>query len=149
RVRVDEAALLLRNEDVAVGAEDVGGDVAAPRAAPMRGKERGSSGALRAGADIERDSAVAADELHDAAHGRGAVEIGGAAAEDLDAVERRARHAAPVDPAAEGIVERDAVVENKRARRPAGADAAQRDALRGRVGRAAAGAAEEGEAGNL
>ena len=93
RVRIDETALSFRNEDVAVGAEDVGSDVAAPRAAPMRGEERGRSGALRAGAGIEDESAVAADELHDPAHGRGAVEVGGAAAEDLDTVERRALHA--------------------------------------------------------
>src|SRR5207237_5407906 len=84
RVRVDETALLLRNEDVAAGAEDVGGDVAAPRAAPVRGEERRGSGALGAGAGVERNALRAADELHDAAHGRGAVEVGGAAAEDLD-----------------------------------------------------------------
>src|SRR6185436_14782103 len=51
---VDGTALIRRDEHVAVRAKDVGGDVPAPRADPVRGEERAGAGALRAGADVER-----------------------------------------------------------------------------------------------
>jgi hypothetical protein len=47
--------------------------------------------------------------LDDAAERIGSVEIAGAAAHDFDAIDRGQRHAIPVDPAAERIVERHAI----------------------------------------
>ena len=55
------------------------------------------------------------------------------------------RHAGPVHPAAERIVERHAVESTSDAAHAARADAAQRHALRGRVRRQAAGAPEQAE----
>src|SRR3954467_9236772 len=78
-----------------------------------------------------------------------AVEGGRAAAQDFDALDGGARDAAPINPPAERVVERNAVEEDDGATRPACADAAQRDSLRSGVRRAAARAPEEGEAGNL
>src|SRR5438270_12430226 len=89
------------------------------------------------------------NELHDAAHRAAAVEVGRTAAYDFDTVDGNAGHASPVNPAAERIVERDAVVEHERARRAAGANAAQRNALRSRIRAAAAGTAEKRKAGHL
>ena len=56
------------------------------------------------------------------------------------------RHARPVDPAAERIVERDAVEQDERAALAARTDAAQRHALRRRLRDEAAGAPEQAEA---
>lgn len=57
--------------------------------------------------------------------------------------------AAPKDPSTEGIVQRDSVVEDRRAAPAAAADAAQEHALRGRIGGTAVGTAEEAESGDL
>ncbi len=92
---------------------------------------------------------LACDDIDDAAERGAAVEVRRAAAQHFHRVDVGARHAAPVDPAAERVVERDAVHEDYGAARAARADAAQRDALRGRVGRAAAAPAEEAEARDL
>ena len=91
----------------------------------------------------------AADDVDDAAHGVVAVQARARAVDDLDALGALQRHARPVDPAAERIVERHAVDEHERAADAARPDAAQRDALRGRMRRQAARAPEQAERRNL
>ena len=59
------------------------------------------------------------------------------------------RHSAPVDPAPETVVQRNAVDENQGSARAARSDTAQGCALSGRVGGAAAGAAEQTESRDL
>src|SRR5256885_911320 len=78
-----------------------------------------------------------------------AIDRARAAAKTSDAADTRRRHAPPIDPTAERIVQRHAVRENDRAARTACADAAQTDALRGRIRRATASAAEQLEACDL
>jgi len=78
-----------------------------------------------------------------------AVEVGRASAQHFDAIERSAGDAASVDPAAEGVVERHAVVEDEGAAGPAAPDAAEGGALGRRVRGAAARSPEEREAGHL
>ena len=97
---------------------------------------------------LKRQSGVcgaARDDVDDPAHGLRAVQVGGAAPDQIDSAHGLARDAVPVDPAPERIVERDAVLEHERAAGSARAHAAQRDALRGRVCHAAARPAKQGE----
>ena len=85
------------------------------------------------------------DDVDDAAHRVVAVEARARPVDHLDAIDALERHARPIHPAAERIVERHAVDQHQRAADAARADAAQRDALRGRMRRQAAGAAEQAE----
>src|SRR5690349_11377640 len=78
-----------------------------------------------------------------------AVERGRAAAQDFYAVDGGTRDSAPVNPAAERVIERDAVGEDNGPAGPARADAAQRDSLRSRVRGPAARAPEQSKAWNL
>ena len=103
-------------------------------------------GALKGQAGVRR---AARDDVDDAAHSLGAVEVGGAAAHQLDGAHGLARDAVPIDPAPERIVERDAVLEHQRAAGSARAHAAQRDALRRGVRDAAARPAKQSEPGRL
>ena len=91
----------------------------------------------------------AGDDVDDAAHRDVAVQTRRRALGDLDAVHAGERHAGPVHPPAERIVERDAVEQDERAALTARADPAQRDALRGRLRHQAAGPAKEAERGHL
>ena len=91
----------------------------------------------------------AGDHIDHAAHGDVAVEARGRVLGDLDLVDAEQRHPRPVDPAAERVVEGHAVEQHQRAALAARADAAQRHALRGRLGRQAARAPEQAEARHL
>ena len=88
----------------------------------------------------------AGDDVDDAAHGVVAVEARRRVFGDFDAVDAHHRHAGPVDPAAERVVERHTVEQHQRAALAARADAAQRHALRRRLRHDAVRSAEETEA---
>ena len=90
-----------------------------------------------------------ADDVDDAAHRVVPVEARTRSIYDFDPVGALERHARPVHPAAERVVERDVVHQHQRAADAARADAAQRDALRRRMRRQAAGAPEQAERRNL
>ena len=96
-----------------------------------------------------RASSRAAEGLDDAAERRAAVQVGGPALQDLDPLDRGPGNAAPVDPAAEGVVQGHAVEEDERAAGPARPHAAKRRALRRGVGDPAARPPEQGEPGHL
>ena len=119
-----------------------------PRRVPARADRRARllCAAFDEGPDDGRRG-VDRQHLDHAADGVGAVQVAGAAAHDFDAVDRHLRHAIPVDPAAEGVVERHAVGEHQRPAGARGRQPAQRDALRGRVGGARRRTAEQREAG--
>jgi len=103
-------------------------------AAPPSKSEAGAGGRLRA-----------RSEGDDAAHDEVAENTRGTAARDFHDVEVFGGDAGPVDPAAEGIVEGDAVPENHCAAGAGGTQSAQGDALRAGIGDQAGGAAEETE----
>ncbi len=84
-------------------------------------------------------------DVDDTPHGVVAVEARARAVHDLYAVRASKRHACPVHPSAERVVEGHAVEKHERAAHAAGADAAERHALRRRVRGQAAGPAEEAE----
>ena len=90
-----------------------------------------------------------ADDVDDAAHRVVAVQARAAAVHHLDPIGALQRHARPVHPAAERIVERRPVDEDERPAHAARPDAAQRHTLRRRVRRQAARPAEQAERGNL
>src|SRR6185369_10591041 len=92
---------------------------------------------------------VAWQEVDDAAERVRAIEARRAALHDFDARHGLTRHAAPVNPAAERVINRNAIAQDHGAARARRADAAQADALRRRVRRAAARTAEEREARHL
>ncbi len=81
-----------------------------------------------------------------AAHGAVAEQAGGGAFGDLDAIQILRREERPVDPAAKGTVQGDAVPQDQRAAGAGGPETAQRDALRGGIGDQGRCAAEEREA---
>jgi len=81
--------------------------------------------------------------IHDAADGAGAVEIRSAATQQLYLVDREGWNLVPMNPAAEGIVERNLVTDYERAAGSGAAEAAQAEAFGGGIGRPRAGAAEE------
>ena len=89
-----------------------------------------------------------ADDVDHAAHRVVAVDAGAGAVHHLHPVHVVERHARPVHPAAERIVERHAVDQHQRPAHAARPDAAQRHALRRGVGRQAAGPAEQAEGGH-
>lgn len=150
---VHRPAAPLVHRHVPVGPEGLGREaprpfaVAAPRA--ERSVEGRSAAGARLGLEPPPGRGGSRDDLHDAAQGAAPVEVRRPAPQDLEPLDRGARDARPVHPAAEGVVERQAVGEHEGAARPARPEAAQRHALRGRVGGAAAGAPEEREADDL
>ena len=100
--------------------------------------------------ELERPAGrTARHDVDDAAHGVVAVQARARSVHDLDAVHALERHAGPVHPPAERIVERDAVDEHQRAAHAARPDPAQRHALRGRMRGEAAGAPEQAEGRDL
>ena len=97
--------------------------------------------------DPERRGKVrlAPEQLDRSGQRRASPDVGRAAAHHFDALDRRSRHASPVDPPPEGIVQRHTVLEHDRAARARRSQSAERDSLRGRVGGAAARPAKERE----
>ena len=143
--------LLGRDRDVSVDREPFPAGAVSPAAGAAAAEQRDAAGAEVAALEQRaagRPRRSQRQQLHDAADRVGAVEVAAAAALDLDAIDRRLRHLAPVDPPAEGVVERQAVGEHQRAALCRAADAAQRHALGGRIRRARGRAAEEREPGN-
>ncbi len=101
-------------------------------------------------ADLDRPARCRSrHEVDDAAHRVVPVQAGARAIDDFDPIDSLERHSRPVHPAAERVVERDAVEEDERAAHAARPDAAKRDALRGRMRREAARPAEQAEGRNL
>ena len=84
-------------------------------------------------------------DVDDPAHRVVAVQARRGAVDDFDALGIHHRHARPVDPAAERIVERNVVEQHEGAADAARSDAAQRHALRRRIRRNAAGSPEQAE----
>ena len=78
---------------------------------------------------------------------RSEVSVGAAARRDVDGVEDELGKLVPVDPAAEGVIQRDAIFEDERAADRGGAEATEGDALAGGVLDPGAGPAEELEPG--
>ena len=118
---------------------------------PVRGVERRVLGPQAAQVPFEAHGpgrGLAAEELDHAAERVGPVQLRGSAAHDLDAVECGAGNPSPVDPAAEGVGERDTVGQDQAAAGAARTDAAQRHSLRRGIGDEAARAAEERESRN-
>ena len=139
-------------DDVAGGAEGVGGEELAPLAVAEVAAQADGGGVLGAAESVGfemRGGGAGGNDVDDAAEGAGAVEIGAAPGGNGDGVERVGGDFVPVDPSAEGIVQGDVVLEDEGAAGGGGAEAAERDALTGGVLDAGAGAAEEFEAGLL
>src|SRR6185436_7161631 len=92
---------------------------------------------------------VARDEIHNAAKRIGPIQARTSPLDYFDSADGLARHAAPVDPAPERIVERDLIRQNNRAACAARANASKRNALRSRVGSAASGTSKQRETRHL
>src|SRR4029077_3268456 len=91
---------------------------------------------LGAVAAVEVDRALrrpAGEDLDDAAEGVVAPDARAAAADDLDLLDALQRNTVPVDPAAEGVIDRYAVDQHEGAAGAARTDAAQRETLGRRV----------------
>ena len=131
--------------------EPVGGHADRPGSLPGLGVDRALERPLRPERAVDVQPLLRARPPHELDHARqraAPVAVRPAAAQHLHPLQRPAGHAAPVDPAAEGIVQGDAVVEDEGAAGPAASEAAQRHPLGGRVRDAAARAAEQREAGH-
>ena len=149
---VDGAAHVAVQGVVPVGGEAVGGQAHDPAVLPGLREGGPLEGALGAELGVHVEPALApvlADEVHHAGQRAVPVAVRGPAAQHLDTVQRAFGGPVPVDPSAEGIVQRDPVVEHDRAAGPAAAQPAERHPLRGGVGDPAAAAAEEREARDL
>ena len=148
---VDGSALVVRHLDVPRGGEGFAGRAGTPRPA-LPGREHGPDRGLfvsERGVDGHGGLAGAAEGLDDAPERRAAVEVGCPAFQDLDPLDRGTRHAAPVDPAPEGVVQGHAVEEDQRPAGSARPHAAKRRALRCRVGDPAARPPEQAETRDL
>ena len=148
RVDIDEPLLARHHDRKSVGVEHaaVHGDAQLAPHIARRVVELRAAVISVLRLDLERPPRwTGADDVDDAAHRVVAVEAGARSVDDLDAIHAFERHARPVDPAAEGIVERCAVHQDERAADAARPDAAQRHALRRRMRRQAARAAEQAE----
>ncbi len=148
---VDGPARVLGDDRVAVGREELPLDRHADRPPAVRGAGGEEGGVARADLGVHPEG-VGRDRprenLDDPAQGVVAVEGGAAAGHDLDPVDAEPGDRAPVDPAAEGVVGRDAVDQDQAAGDPRGADAAEVHSLGGRVGDDAARPPEEPEGGD-
>ena len=151
-VDVDGAPARVLHDEVAVGLEVAALERDAERALHLVHQEVEVHGVLGAVAAVEVDRALggpAREDVDDAAEGVVAPHARAAAADDLDLLDALQRDAVPVHPAAERVVDRDAVDQHEGAAGPARADAAEREALSGRVRHEARRAAEQAEAGHL
>ena len=88
------------------------------------------------------------NDVDDATDGGGAIEVGCATAKQVDAVDGKSGDLVPVDPAAEGIVERQLIRHDERAAGSRGPKATQRDTFSRRVGRPGTRTAEQREPGH-
>ena len=145
---VDQAAFVRNHDRESVGREGAaverGGELA-PHVAHGEISFRTPEVAVLC-ADLRRPAArPRALYVDHATHCVVAVQARPGAFHQLDAIDVLERHARPVHPATERVVERDAIDEHQRAADAARPDAAQRHALGGRVRRQAAGAAKETE----
>ena len=141
-----------RNLDVAIGACYAACAEQTPRAVFGLCQRAGVVGAFAAagGAHFQLlGGGMCGNEADHAADGRRAVEVAGAAAHQFHAVDGECRLFEPVNPAADGIVERHVVHHKQCPAGGGGPQAAQADALRRGIGNERAGAAEGFNAGNL
>ncbi len=154
RLRIDRAArrdpgiLLSRHQDVPVRGEPFAPGAVGPAACPAAAEQRHAAGRHVAAFEeraSQRPPRTHGQDLHDPGHRVGAIQIAAAAALDFDAIDRRLRDLVPIDPAAERVVERDAIGQHQRSAGSRAAQAAKRDALSGRVRHARGRAAEERE----
>ena len=149
---IDGTAIGNGHDIESVGAKHFGGRRVIPLSDAAAGPERKVGRALVAERSVERKGGrfgLAHEGLDDAAHGIASVKIGSAAARDFDGGDGGAGNTIPIDPASEGIDERDAVGEQEGAAGGRTSEAAQGKALRGGIGAAAIGAAKQREAGHI
>ena len=138
--------------DVAGGAEGIGGEELTPGRVAEVAAQADGGGRLAAAEGIEIEAGGGGtdrDDVDDAAERAGAVEVRAASGGEGDCVDGLGGNLVPVDPAAEGIVHGDVVLEDEGAAGRSRAEATQGDALAGGVLHARAGAAEEFETGLL
>ena len=151
-VDIDGAPARILHDEVAVGLEEAALERHPERPLHLVHQEIEVHGVLSAVAAVEVDRALdrpATEDLDDAAEGVVAPDARAAAADDLDLLDALQRDSVPVDPAAEGVVDRDTVDQDEGAAGPAGADTAERQALSRRVRHEARRAPEQAEAGDL
>ena len=149
RLDVDGPARFRRDDDEAVGVARFRRAAGHQRLAVQGAVERAAHGAEVARLEPGFASLIGARrQLNDAAERAVAVNVARGAADDVDALQRGHRHAVPVDPRAERVVQRDVVGDDERAAGARRRHAAQRHPLRRRVGDGGRRAAEEAEAGN-
>ena len=151
-VDVDRAPPRLLDDRIAARVEVIPLEREAERPLRLGQEEVDVQRVARAEALLEEGGALdgpAREDVDDATEGVVAPDARAAAAHDLDLLDRLERHAVPVDPAAEGVVERYPVEEDERAARPGGSDAAEGEALGRRMPDDARRAPEEAEARHL
>ena len=115
------------------------------RAAALEGPER-STPKLSRQAPLVREAAVDGDRTRQRPV---APPPGAAAADHLNLLDRLRRDGTPIDPAAEGIIDRHAVHQDQRPPGPVRAQRPRGDALGRRVRGKARGAAEQADPGDL
>jgi len=138
--------------DVAIGAERLRSQACRPAAPALGHEEAALRRLLLAVGRLDRKGrlrGLPAEELDHAPEGGAAIEVRSRAAQHLDPAEGEPGDSAPVDPAAERIVQGDAVRQDQGPARAARPQPPERHPLCRRVGKAAPGTAEEGEAGHL
>ena len=136
-VNIHRAALVGSFLDVPVGPDDAAGGQQSPRAVVGFGDEAVVAGAFRAvaGADLSEVCCGAhGDYVDDAADGAGAVEVAGAAADHLDALDGQLWLLLPVNPVGEGVVERNVILGDEGAAGGSGAESSEAQALGGGIG---------------
>lgn len=146
--RVHRAALEGIDQDIPFGAERLRGHGRRP-SRPARAEQHRSLRRVLAAIRHVRERRAVLDrlphEVDDTGQGAAAVHVGGPPAQHFHPPHRRARDAAPLHPASEGVVDGHPVVQDESAARAARTHAAQERALGGGIGRTTAGAAEQAE----
>src|SRR4030095_4046950 len=149
---VEAAPARVLHDEVAVGLEVAALQGDAERSLHLVHQEVIVLGVVGAVAAVEIERPLGrptGEDVDDAAERVIAPRARATAANDLDLLDPLQRDAVPVDPAAEGVVDRYAVDQHEGAAGTARADAAQREALGRRVRDEARRAPEEAEARDL
>ena len=149
---IDGAAVGFGDEHVAISVENFGGEGPDPLAFLAAGPQRELRSILIAVGSLERNAAGvggARDELDYASERVAAVEARSSLLGDFDSGNGFGGDAIPENPAAEWIVEWDAILQDEGATGTVCAEATKRNSLRGGICGAATEAAVEAEAGDL
>ena len=152
RSRVDWSAVGLRNEHVTIGVKDFASECRFPFSLLPAGPQGKVRSILIAVGGFERYSGGlrgARDKLHHAAERVTAVEAGSALLRDLDGGDRFAGNAVPIHPSAEGVVERNSILEDEGAAGAVGAQTSERNSLGGGVRHATVRSSIQAETRNL